>query len=297
MINYKCLYESKDELGESPVWVEEENSIYWVDIKRFLIHKLNIINFDKKIWEFDEPITCLAHYNKKIFVAGTKSGFKFINLRNNELKFIIDPEKNLANNRFNDGKCDNKGRFYAGTMNENNLEPTGCFYILYEDLSFKKIDEGYIITNGPAFSPDYKKIYLTDSVKGKIFVSNINENGSFNEKKLFISISPDQGKPDGMTVDEEGFLWVALFGGSCVNRYSIDGKKVDEIKLPASCITSCTFGGSDLSTLFITSSAFKLTVEEKNKEPLAGSLFSAKLKVKGKKTNKFKFFKNNIFNN
>lgn len=297
MIKYKCLYESKDELGESPVWVEEENSIYWVDIKRFLIHKLNIINFDKKIWEFDEPITCLAHYNKKIFIAGTKNGFKFINLENKEVKFITDPEKNIANNRFNDGKCDSKGRFYAGTMNENNLEPTGCFYILYGDLSFKKIDGGYVITNGPAFCPDYKKIYLTDSANGKIFVSYINEDGTLSDKKIFISISPEQGKPDGMTVDEEGFLWVSLFGGSCVNRYNAQGKKVDEIMLPAKCITSCTFGGEDLSTLFITSSRYKLKVEEKNKEPLAGSLFSAKLKVKGKKTNKFKLLKNNIFDN
>jgi len=295
MIKYKCLYESKDELGESPVWVEEENSIYWVDIKRFFIHKLNIINFDKKVWKFDEPISCLAHCNNKIFIAGTKSGFKFINLENKEIKFIVDPEKKISNNRFNDGKCDNRGRFYAGTMNEFNLKPTGCFYILYGDLSYKKIDEGFVITNGPAFSPDYKKIYLTDSVNGKIFVSSIKGDGTLKNKKIFISIPSEQGKPDGMTVDEDGFLWVSLFGGSCVNRYNVYGEKVDEIKLPATCITSCTFGGKDLKTLFITSSRFKLKVEEKRKEPLAGSLFSVKLKVKGKKTNKIKFLKNNIF--
>ena len=258
MLNYKveCVCDTKDLLGESPIWVEEENAIFWVDIKRSIIHKLNIKNNIHTSWTFNkliESIGCIAHIKNNKFVAGTKSGFKFIDLNTNELTHIVNPEDDLKNNRFNDGKCDNQGRFYAGTMNDVDSAPTGNFYILYNDLTYKKIDEGYEVTNGPAFSNDYKKIYFTDTRQGKIYISDLNSDGTIKEKKLFISISSNEGRPDGMTFDKEGFLWVAIFGGSCVNRYNKEGKLVDKIKLPTSCITSCIFGDDNLDTLFITS--------------------------------------------
>ena len=159
--------------------------------------------------------------------------------------------------------------------------------MLNTDLNLKKIDEGYTITNGPTFSNNYKKIYLTDTLEGKIYLADLNEDGTIKEKKLFISIPPNDGMPDGMTVDKEGFLWVAIFGGSCVNKYNNDGQIVDKIILPVSCITSCVFGGRDLDILFITSASFKLNKNEMKSEPLAGSLFKVKTNSKGNKTNKF----------
>ena len=288
MHRVKCISDTKDELGESPIWVEEEHSIYWVDIKRSLIHKLDTLNNHKSSWTFNESIGCISHISENLFIAGTKNGFKFANLESNQLIPIVDPEPDYKNNRFNDGKCDNKGRFYAGTMNDDDDDkPTGSFYIFYNDLTYKKFDEGYIITNGPAFSPDGSLIYFTDTRKGEVYVSNLNDDGTLIEKKLFISIPPNEGKPDGMTVDEEGYIWIALFGGSCVNRYNKQGKKVDTIQMPVSCITSCVFGGENLDTLFITTASFKLNNQEKNNEPHAGSLFKIKLDIKGNKTNKF----------
>ncbi len=283
----ECISDTKDKLGESPIWVEEESSIYWVDIKRFLIHKLDIINNHKTSWTFNESIGCIAYINKNLFIAGTQLGFKFVDLKSNRLIPIINPEPNYTNNRFNDGKCDNKGRFYAGSMNDIGNEPTGSFYILYNDLTYKKIDEGYEITNGPTFSVDSKKIYFTDTRKGEIYVSNLNEDGTLIEKKIFISIPAIEGKPDGMTFDQEGCLWVALFGGSCLNRYNQKGIKIDSIQMPVSCITSCVFGGENLDILFITTSSHKLNDQQKKNEPLAGSLFKTKLNIGGYKTNKF----------
>jgi len=283
----ECLSDTRDKLGESPIWIEKENSIYWVDIKRFLIHKLDIINNHKSSWTFRESIGCIAYINENHFIAGTKRGFKFINLESNELTSIIDPEPNYINNRFNDGKCDNKGRFYAGSMDEDGNGSIGSFYILYNDLTYKKIDEGYKITNGPTFSPDGNIIYFTDTRKGEIYVSNLNEDGTLIEKKLFISIPSNEGKPDGMTIDQEGCLWIALFGGSCVNRYNQQGIKIDTIHMPVSCVTSCVFGGKNLDILFITTSSHKLNDLQKIKEPQAGSLFQTKLDIGGYKTNKF----------
>ena len=283
----ECISDTKDKLGESPIWIEEQNSIYWVDIKRFLIHKLDTTTNQNTSWQFNESIGSIAHINEEFFIAGTQNGFKFVNLKSNTLTSIVDPEPEYKNNRFNDGKCDNKGRFYAGTMNEIDNKPTGSFYIFYNDLTYKKFDEEYIITNGPAFSPDGSIIYFTDTRKGEIYTSNLNDDGTLIEKKLFISIPSNEGKPDGMTVDEEGFIWVAIFGGSCVNRYDKQGKKVDSIEMPVSCITSCVFGGENLDTLFITSASFKLNDLQKNNEPQAGSLFKTKLNIKGNKTNKF----------
>jgi len=287
MHSVECLSDTKDKLGESPIWVEEENSIYWVDIKRFLIHKFDTKNNNKTSWQFNESIGCIAYIKKNLFIAGTQFGFKFANLESNQLIPIVDPEPDYKNNRFNDGKCDNKGRFYAGSMNDVNNEPTGSFYILYNDLTYRKFDEGYEITNGPAFSSDGKKIYFTDTRKGEIYVSNLNEAGTLIEKKLFISIPANEGKPDGMTIDQEGCIWVAIFGGSCVNRYNQQGVKIDTIKMPVSCVTSCVFGGENLDILFITTSSHKLNDQEKIKEQLAGSLFKTKLDIGGYKTNKF----------
>ena len=283
----ECLSDTRDKLGESPIWVEEESSIYWVDIKRFLIHKLDTKNNHKTSWKFNEAIGCIAYIKMNLFIAGTQFGFKFANLETNKLIPIVDPEPDYKNNRFNDGKCDNKGRFYAGSMNDVDNEPTGSFYILYNDLTYKKIDEGYEITNGPAFSYDGKKIYFTDTRKGEIYVSDLNEDGTLIEKKLFISIPTNEGKPDGMTIDQEGCIWVALFGGSCINRYNQQGVKIDTIQMPVSCITSCVFGGKNLDILFITTSSHKLSDQQKINEQQAGSLFKTKLDIAGHKTNKF----------
>ena len=289
MLEFKveCAYASKDKLGESPIWVEEKNSVFWVDIKKYKIHTLNLLTNIHHSWQFHEQISCIAHIKNNKFIAGTKTGVKFVDLDKNTLIDIINPEKNLLNNRFNDGKCDNKGRLYVGTMNEVNNEKTGSFYIFYNDLSYKKIDSGYVITNGPAFDNDYKKIYFTDTSRGKIYTAEINNNGTIREKKQFVSIPANEGKPDGMTVDNEGFLWVALFGGSCVIKYNKDGKVIDKIILPVSCITSCVFGGENLNTLFITTASFKLNNKQHTQEPEAGSLFKVDLKSKGNKTNKF----------
>lgn len=289
MLIAKCLCRSNDKLGESPLWIDEEESIYWVDIENCLINKYDLRISSKKTWKFNEQIGSLAEYKKNIFVAATSNGFNFIDLKKNEIIPIIDPEIKLSNNRFNDGKCDSKGRFYAGSMNKTGENLSGSFYILYNNLSFKKIDENYITTNGPAFSPDNKYIYLTDTKKGIIYIATMDEDGLLNNKKEFININVSDGRPDGMAVDKNGNLWVALFGGSKVNCYDNQGKKVDEVVLPVSCVTSCAFGGKKFNTLFITTSSHKLSNEDKLKQPLAGSLFSIDLKISGIKVNKFKY--------
>ncbi|PPR46719.1 MAG: L-arabinolactonase [Alphaproteobacteria bacterium MarineAlpha5_Bin9] len=283
----KLLFNSKDILGESPIWVEEHNSLYWIDIKRKLIHKYNIRNKQKKTWCFNQTITCIAHIKKNLFIIGSKNGLKIVNLINKKITNIFNPEKNLPNNRLNDGKCDNKGRFFVGSMNEINNKKTGSLYLLDNDLKCKKIIGGFIISNGPTFSPDYKKIYFSETRLGKIYVANLNSDGSISNKKLFIKIPISEGKPDGMTTDNKGNIFVAIIYGSKINKYNKNGKKIDTIKLPISCPTSCVFGGKKFDILFITSASHKLSNKQKMIEPLWGSVLKIKLKTNGLKTNKF----------
>ena len=281
------FYKSENELGEGPIWVEEHNSIYWVDIKKFQIYKIDISTKKLKSWKFNESISCLAHIKNNEFVAGTKSGFQFVDLDTNKLIKIFNPEKNIITNRFNDGKCDQKGNFYAGTMNDVDNKPTGKFYILDNYLKLKIFDSGYEVTNGPAFTLDYKKIYFTSTRERKIFISDLDFKGNMVNKRLFIKIPDEEGKPDGMTIDSRGNLWVALFGGGCLNCYNNKGKKINTIFLPVSCPTSCVFGGKNLDELYVTSASFRLTKKEKIEEKLAGNLFRIKMETKGLKTNKF----------
>lgn len=274
-------------MGEGPVWDEQEQVLYWVDIKAPAIHRLNPRTDKRESWPMPEPIGCISLRRQGGLIAALQTGFFTVDLASGAVEKIGDPEPNHPGNRFNDGKCDTSGRFWAGTMDDSEKEATGSFYRLDSDLTWQQVDSGYIVFNGPAFSPDGKTVYHTDSAKRTVYASSLGEANTLEGKQPFIVLNDDEGYPDGMTVDAEGCLWVAHWDGWRITRFSPEGKKLSQIDLPAARITSCVFGGQDMSTLFITSASIGLDENSRGQQPLAGGVFRVETGVKGLPTQRF----------
>lgn len=278
----KTVWEIPAQLGEGPVWVAAENAVYWVDIFSNNAHRYSLADGAKKTWTFDFEVTSLNPRQGGGFVGTVKDGFAVIDLDNLSAAPIQLPEASLPNNRFNDGKVDILGRYWAGTMDIGQTEASGALYRLDPDLSVSQVDDDYIICNGPAFNLDNTIIYHTDSIKRTIYALDIAPGGELSNKRIFTQFTRgDEGVPDGMTVDSEGCIWVAQFGGARVTRYSPAGEILQVLPLPALNITSCTFAGAELDTLYITSARTGMSASELAQYPQAGSFFAFKPGVKG----------------
>jgi sugar lactone lactonase YvrE len=209
-------------------------------------------------------------------------GFAAFDPANGQLTLIADPEADLPDNRFNDGKCDPAGRFWAGTMAYSNQTTQGSLYRLDPDLSVHKMLGEIGIANGIVWSLDNQIMYYIDSVANTVRAFDYElATGNISNGRVVIR-TDGLGLPDGMAIDAEGMLWVAHFGGSCVRRWNPHtGQVIGVIELPASQITACAFGGPDLATLYITSAAIGLDDADLQREPHAGGLFMATPGVKG----------------
>ena len=269
----RCLCDVKAVLGEGPIWSARDNAVYWVDIKRPAVHRYQLSDSTQSSWPMPEYIGWLIERRTSGFIAGFRSGFAKLTLEPMSIEPIGAPEPNLPGNRMNDAKADAQGRIWAGTMDDAEIEVCGSLYRLDPDLRWRSMDSGYHITNGPALSADGTALYHTDSGKRSIYVFSLAADGTLHDKRPFIRFDDTQGYPDGMTVDAQGGLWVAHWGGSRVSRFHSDGHLDRSIALPVSQITSCVFGGASLDRMFVTSASIGLNAEQLAREPLAGSLF------------------------
>jgi sugar lactone lactonase YvrE len=226
-------------------------------------------------------VSCIAKRAAGGFVAGTKSGFAFLDFEREAVTAIANPEPDRPGNRFNDGKCDAAGRFWAGTMDDAERDATGWLYCLDAGLLWRRADGPYVCTNGPAFAPDGRTAYHTDTMGRVVYAFDCGGDGQLSRKRAFVRFAETDGFPDGMTVDADGCVWVAHWGGARVTRFTPRGEVDVTIALPASQVTSCAFGGADLGTLFITTAAIGLNDEARSAQPLAGGLFAVRLTQRG----------------
>lgn len=289
----QCVWDANRSLGEGPVFDEQERAVYWVDIEQPAILRYAIDSGDRHEFPMPEKIGCIAQRERGGFVAGLRSGFAFVDLDVNNpgcprLQPICNPEPNRPGNRFNDGKCDGRGRFWAGTMDAAIERPTGALYRLDPDQSVQRMDEGYVVTNGPAWSPDGKTLYHNDTNARIVYAFDCEpDTGSIAGKRVFLRLAEKDGFPDGMTVDREGCVWLAHWGGFRVTRFTPEGQIDRTIKLPAAQVTSCAFGGSDLRTLYVTTALTGLTPTDLADQPLAGGLFAIDVDIAGMPANRF----------
>jgi D-xylonolactonase len=261
-------------LGEGPLWDSREQALYWLDIKGLAVHRRDYESGEVRSWRTPFRIGSLARRRSGGFIGGSERGILAIDLDRNAYSVLAAPEPDRPTNRSNDGKVDRAGSFWAGTMDDAEIAATGALYRFDADLSCERIDDGYLVTNGPAFSPDGRTIYHTDSARQQIYRFDLSLDGRVGERRLFAQFGPDEGYPDGMTVDAEGCLWVAFWDGWCVRRLAPTGKRIAEIAMPVQRPTSCAFGGPQLDTLFVTSAAIGLDSAALADQPRAGGLFT-----------------------
>lgn len=286
----RCIWNAQAALGEGPIWSAKEQALYWVDILNHRLHRYAPGHKQaQRTWQFNQEISAASErLDAEGLIVSLRHGFAFFDPATEKLRTISQVEADLPGNRFNDGKCDARGRFWAGTMDFNGKLPTGSLYRLDANLETAKMDGGYPVTNGPAWSADCRIMYYNDSVHGKVYAFDFDlEKGEISNKRLFLQFTHEDGSPDGMTTDVEGGIWIAHWGAGKVTRHAPDGEILQTIMLPCSQITSCAFGGHDLKTLFITSAAHGLSPQQLACEPLAGGLFAIELDIAGMPANAF----------
>jgi sugar lactone lactonase YvrE len=278
------------ELGEGPVWDEANQCILWLDIKRGEIHEYDPSLSTHKSFYVGEMIGCISPREKGGFIAGLENGIAFIDSEKKTVQHIVNPEEGMGN-RFNDGKCDVAGRFWVGSMALSEEENKGNLYVMDTDLFIKKKIENVSISNGIAWNADSSIMYYINTPTDYIFAFDYNiETGDIDNQRVVIDLTHEKGHADGMTIDEEGMLWIAFYGGWRVARYDPGtGKLLQQIELPAENVTCCTFGGADLTDLYITTASQNMSEETLKEQPHAGKLFVVRnTGIKGILPQKFK---------
>ena len=267
----QCIADVHAVLGEGPVWVTRESALYWLDIKGRKIFRLD---HDGRLTEWPTPlrIGSLAPRKSGGFIAGTEDGIALVDPDADRFEIIARPEEQLPDNRFNDGKVDRRGRFWAGTMDDLERAATGTLYCI-APTGWSAVDRDYKVTNGPAFSPSGDVMYHSDSARQVTYAFEMEADGQVAKRRTFLQFGPGDGYPDGMTVDDEGCLWIAFWDGWCIRRFSPAGEWVETVKMPVQRPTSCAFGGADLDRLYVTSASIDLNESALAMQPNAGGLF------------------------
>ena len=275
------IWELQAELGEGPVWVERDQALWFVDIKKQHVHCYDPDTQAKRSWTAPEQVGFILPAEDGGFVAGLQSGLHHFDETTGDFDLIVEVEPDLPGNRLNDGVVDPDGRLWFGTMDNGEKATTGAFYCYSEGRLTRTSLDGIAITNGPAVSPDGKLLYYVDTLAGTIDVADIRDDGSLGDSRPFVRIDPKDGHPDGPTIDSNGDLWISLYAGWEARRYAPTGELVETVNFPVANITKIAFGGNELRTAFATTARQMLSADEIAKQPLIGSLFEFQVSVPG----------------
>ncbi len=288
-LNATLVLDAKTKLGEGALWHPIENKLYWVDIEGKALHIYNpSTKKDIKFFTGARIGTVVPVLNGGALVA-LQTGFHAINTKTGKLTFITNPLKD-SSIRFNDGKCDPSGRFWVGTMHLNYKKDSAVLYRVDTNKIIHLMLNRVTISNGIAWSADKKTMYYIDSPTSSVQAFEYNDTtGDISNRRVVIQVPQSQGTPDGMTIDAEGNLWIALWGGGTVSAYNpATGKRLKKITVPAPNVTSCAFGGTKLTTLYITTAREGLNADQLKQYPKSGGLFAARPGVKGIRAQFFK---------
>lgn len=277
------VLDAKAELGEGALWDERTQQLYWVDILGSKLHRYTPATDTDEVFEVGQHIgTVVVREGGGVMVA-VKDGFARFDLETETLDIIANPEKDIEGNRFNDGKADPAGRFWAGTMSYEQKSYAGSLYCLDTDGTVSKKESDVTISNGIVWTQDQQTMYFIDTTPKVITAFDYDKaTGNISNGRIVVKVPENMGGPDGMAIDSKGQLWVAHWGYSAVVCWDPKtGEKISEIAVPASQVTACAFGGEDFKTLYITTANHGLSDEQLREEPLAGGLFAAQMEVAG----------------
>jgi sugar lactone lactonase YvrE len=275
-----------DRLGECPLWDDREGALWWVDSRWPAVKRFDPSGGAVTMLVLPEIVGSIAFRERGGLIAATKHGLHLLDPETGALEARVNPEPERPDNRFNDGRCDRAGRFWAGSMSDVNRDPTGTLYRFDADFSHAKLKHSIIIPNSLAFSPDGATMYFADTNRHTIWAYDYDlSSGTATGERVFVDTG--RGRPDGSCVDAEGCLWNAEYGASRLVRYTPAGKVDRAVELPVANVTCCCFGGGDLGTLYVTSATQRMSPEELAKQPLAGSLFALRPGVTGLPESRF----------
>jgi sugar lactone lactonase YvrE len=268
-------------LGEGPVWDPRVGQLLWTDILGRRVHRFDpVARIDVPV-VVNQPVGCIAVREAGGHVAGVRDGFATLDVESGVVELLVPVEASATQNRMNDGKCDQLGRFWAGTMEDDGAIGEGSLYRLDVDHEVTQVMTGVTISNGLAWSADGGTMYYIDTGLERVDAFDVDPaTGDFRRRGTVVEFEPADGRPDGMTIDSEGYLWVALAGGWCVRRYAVNGRLDGEVRVPARLVTSCTFGGPDLTDLYITTAGYDVGPGDQV-QPNAGGLFRYRPGVHG----------------
>jgi L-arabinonolactonase len=282
MTEISCVHDAKAILGEGPFWDVAAQRLYWVDIKGRLIHQFDPARGSDKHWSTPEVVGSLAVRKKAGLVVALRSGFYFYDLELGQATLAARPAHYPEQNRFNDGKTDRQGRFWSGSMDDNEKEPTGGLFRLDAKLRCEQLVDGIIVSNALCWSPDSRTMYFADSPRRLVWAWDFEpETGTISNRHPLIQFSEKDGVPDGATVDAEGFIWLAHWDGWRVTRYDAKGRVCQEVKFPVQRPTCQMFGGPNLKLVYVTSASIHLSDRELAEQPHAGGLFVFETEVPG----------------
>ncbi len=304
-MNATLLYPAQCFLGEGPFWHPERKSCFWVDIenRRLFEYPWSALSSETglaqrspppgnpTVWQFDRRVSLILPDNQGRLLLGMQGGIAVFNPGTGDLQWLLDIEKDLPRHRCNDGGIDCEGRLWVGTLQLDFDEGAGSLYCIDEDKVPRKKRDSVTISNGMVWSPDNKRLYYIDSPRRTVesFIFD-RTTGNIQFEKVAVRIPADMGGPDGMTIDEEGMLWVAHWGGFGVYRWDpLTGELLDSVQLPVPNVSSCAFAGEELDHLIITTARQDLSEEELIRYPQSGDIFVAKLPVSGIAGNTCKF--------
>jgi D-xylonolactonase len=282
----ECVWPVAAVLGEGPMWSAAERTLWFVDIKGRRIHAWDERSGEQRSFDTPELAAFIFDDARGGMICGLKSGLFHFDASAGRFDPLVKVDAVHRNNRLNDGFVDAAGRLWFGTMDDDQSAPSGSLY-RFSRGRLQMMDAGYVITNGPAMSPDGSVLYHVDTLQQCMYAFDVGRQGELANKRVFLRIDEQGVYPDGPVVDAMGNVWLALFGGWGVRCYSPQGKLLQVMALPVAQCTKVAFGGEDLRTLYITTASVGLSPEQLASQPLAGGLFRTRVDVAGLKPNLF----------
>jgi sugar lactone lactonase YvrE len=290
-MNPELVFDVQALLGEGPVWDHRTEVLNWVDIELGELHFFSPDSSVDRHLKFSKRLGVAIPCSRPgSYILGLEDGIALYNNENENLRYISRPESHLPNNRFNDGKCDPSGRFWVGSMDMGARAESASLYCLDTGMRTSLKLPRATISNGLAWNSDSSLMYYIDTAFPCVYAFDFQKNtAEISNRRVLINIPEHHGLPDGMCIDEQGKLWIAHWGGFNVSRWDPDtGKLLAQVKLPVPQPTSCTFGGKELDTLFITSARTGLSPEMLKRYPKSGGIFGVKTGVRGMQADFFK---------
>jgi len=281
------ILDARARLGESPLWDAEQQQLFWVDIYNHRVHQYDPATGQNRYFDTGEVVSAIAPAGEHQLLIALRNRLALLHLDTKEITPLKEVEfSHPTETRFNDGKCDPQGRFWIGTCSD--LTGQAALYRYDPDGSLQLMEQGITISNGLGWSPDGSTFYLTDSAQHTIFAYDFEAStGEIHNRRVLVDLAPETVEPDGLAVDDQGYLWSALWDGWAIARFDPTGKEVTRIKMPVPRPTSVTFGGNNLQDLYITSASVGLSQQQIQQCHIAGDLFRLNTQSIGLPTHSF----------